>query len=204
MPIALSACEKERNAEPRRSDPRVMSTSCDELQRRVQWLEAEAAEQAVRISNDPYAVTPVEFPKDFPESHRDGVFRRVLQDALRDCLSAYTLEAVNCDEPPCLAAIRIGAPVDDPKAVFQCDSWKRVYGRSLGIGGFDTVDCGNGRQEMVEIISPDVEAWEGWNHLSDTTRRHIGRRLSSRAMRLLDDHACREGDRMLNNASRTP
>ena len=187
---ALPACEKERDPEPRRNGPKVVSASCDELRRSVQVLEAEAAEQAGRISDDPYAVTPVAFPKDFPETHRDGVFRRVLQDALRDCLSAYKLEAVNCDEPPCLAAIRIGAPVDDPKPVFQCESWKRTYGRSLGIGGFDTVDCGDGRQEMVEIISPDVEAWEGWKQLSDATRRHIERRRSSRAMRLLDDHEC--------------
>ncbi len=153
-------------------------------------LEDETARQAELISNAADYTLAAAFPADLPQAHTPAVFRGVIDDAMRSCMTNAEVVALSCDEPPCLAAIRVPAS-DRPPAVFDCPAWQRVYGRSLGVGGFNTVDCGDGRQEMVEVIAPDLESWEGWQRLDADTRRHIEARHDVRVTNLLAALRCR-------------
>jgi len=161
------------------------------LEERVRALERENADQAALIANAADHAIEVGFPEGFPDAQRAAVFRGVIDEAMRDCVLGARLATLSCEEPPCIATIDLGATSDTPKAVFDCAAWTRVYGRSLGTGGFNTVDCGDGRHAMVEVISPDLETWAGWKQLDADVQGHIEARYAARVKRLLDEHACR-------------
>lgn len=161
------------------------------LEQRVRALETENAQQAALISNAGDYAIAAPFPDDLPEVHRAGTFRLAIEDSVRECMSGAMLAGLSCDEPPCIAMIGLGAPTDDPHPVFRCAAWQRSYGRSIGVGGFTTVECGDGRQEMVEIIASDLESWDGWQRLDEDAREHIQARHDVRVKTMLADHDCR-------------
>ena len=190
-PTVSSAAPEPRASEiPVPVAPRVPATPVAEPPR-DHALEDENAAQAAVISGAADFALPVQFPAGFPDAQRADVFRGVIDAAVRDCARGAKLAGVSCDEPPCIAVVGLGTPTDHPAAVVDCAAWERTYGRSTGAGGFNTVDCGDGRQEMVELISPELESWDGWKQLDEDTRGHIEARYAARVNRLLADYTCR-------------
>ncbi len=159
---------------------------------RIERLVADNVQQAALIANDPDGALPAPYPAALPALYRERAFRDTLEAALRDCTPDSKLDGISCDEPPCVAviALRHATSVEDlPKPVDDCAAWRAAYGRESE-GGYNVVDCGDGRQEQVLVIAPELATWDGWAQLDDATREHIAARQWPRVKDLLAAHHC--------------
>ena len=144
---------------------------------------------AVTAPRGPVAAPTVAspFPDGYPAVLGAEAFERVVDDGLRDCLVGESLVGISCEEPYCVAALRVGPGA--LRSLAECAAWQRSYGGTEG-AAYAQVDCPDGHEEIIEVISPELDAWSGWHQLPLADQARIARSVLERGQRLIDDRAC--------------
>ncbi|HEY5946524.1 MAG TPA: hypothetical protein VIV40_13575 [Kofleriaceae bacterium] len=128
-----------------------------------------------------------------PDVLRADAFRRVVDASLHECLPSESVVGLACDDPLCAAVIRVGPRPPAGQSLHSlgdCATWQRAYGGTTG-AGYIAVPCPDGHDEILEVIHPEPDAWDGWYQLSDPDKERILRSLQDRAQELVDDQACK-------------
>ena len=88
-----------------------------------------------------------------PEYKRD-VFQPLLEKTLADAGLSVRLVGFDCKEPPCIAMMHNYEKTGKSTGLAGSTLWKSES-RSIVLSGYsDLVDCGDGRKERVELLSP--------------------------------------------------
>jgi hypothetical protein len=92
--------------------------------------------------------TPIPWSPDIPEKFHEEAFRTTLSKALESCAPASELMALECNEYPCIAALR-----SEHANLVDCTPWLEAYDDTSRITN-DLIQCPDGHQESVVFISP--------------------------------------------------
>ena len=131
---------------------------------------------------DPSVLVP--WPEDTPEIYREANFRRVVTTMAKQAGPPVELLDVDCDEPPCIAALHVGPGKDDCMNLARMLAWKDAYPGNLSIGDWIHT-CEDGSQVKLCIMGKE---WEDW---SDKTKVQISERRDVRVGKLFDELACK-------------
>jgi hypothetical protein len=108
--------------------------------------------------------SPIPWPADLPEKYTAAGYEAHVRAIVADCNPATTLTGFECGEPPCYALLRPPATGSDfESALSACSGWRELYGGSVTLAT-ETVDCGDGRTEGIQILAP---RWDGFDDPDD-------------------------------------
>ena len=122
------------------------------------------------LAEEAYGV-PVPWPDDTPEQYGADTVGRVIPEMAETCGLPIELANLECDEPPCIAALRILGPLDLGELT-HCPAWADRYGAAMsGTSGME-IDCGDRTTENGMFLatpwtefydSLDAEERENWH-----------------------------------------
>jgi hypothetical protein len=128
-----------------------------------------------------------------PDFLRADAFRRVVDASVRECVPGESVVGLACEDPLCAAVIRIGprpAAGESLRSLGNCATWQRAYGGTTG-AAYIAVPCPDGHDELLEVIHPEPDSWDGWYQLSDADKARILQSLQEGAQKLVDEQACK-------------
>jgi len=145
-----------------------------------------AAEDALDIMLDgPTEPEPIEWPNDVPEAYRPENFRKTVLQILNDCSVPAELVKVECDEPPCIAALRLGDEPAEREILGDCPLWQETYGGRHAITqSHKTVACADESTERAAFV------YRFWPAIYQKHGGTMLRRLGERVRQLRDHWEC--------------
>lgn len=137
-----------------------------------------------RARRDAYGV-PIAWPAD-AGAHDPSAVREVLEQVVAECGGSADLQAVDCDEPPCVGVFRLEA--GDGSAAFRfqtCPAWAEAYGGGAALS-LRTVACGDESASLVLLAPP----WPVAELSPEADEADLARRLEHRWDVLAEAAAC--------------
>jgi len=139
--------------------PAIPDGDDEQLHTRIGQLNEEIAQ--VEALNRTYETelngSPHPWPDDLPEKLTPAGFEAQVTAAIEECGVEVDLVGFDCEEFPCLLALRDGEENWWSKLTTSCQAWVDSYGvgasGSMGVW----VDCGDGRREEFGVIMANVD-----------------------------------------------
>jgi len=119
----------------------------------VYCLQRGSLPQVYRIPS-PGSRVPIPWPDDLPEDFTAAAMRERLQRAVQECDLPGDLIAIDCDEPPCMAAFRMRGE-GLRSSLLACPAWSEAWGGTTNQTG-DSVPCGDGTKETFLMIGASM------------------------------------------------
>ncbi len=114
---------------------------------------------------------PVAWTDNREPKFTEAGFSAALTAAIEDCKPPVALVGMDCSEPPCIALLRPEAGDWHDALVNGCPGWRDAYGTTVS-QSTGKVDCGDGREEQIALLSPyDHEHRESLDKEDETNVR---------------------------------
>jgi len=151
----------------------------DWLRERVAELERQAGLQEAMLEGyrfEKYG-KPTPFPDNPPPQYRDE-FEVTIRKAVTELEGdGIELTGVDCKEWPCIALIRNEDQSGHQSGLTGTATWRKSFGGSVRSGYSGFAECGDGRKERIELVSPP---WDGKTDLHNLSEDHWNKDMDRR------------------------
>ncbi|MCP4870411.1 MAG: hypothetical protein GY898_17035 [Proteobacteria bacterium] len=100
----------------------------------------------------------LEWPADRPPQFTADGFPRAFDAALSICKPDAILVGYDCEEPPCVAKLRVNDGWH--QALMSCESFATSFGATIDLATFG-IDCPDSEPERVALLAPIDAEWIG-------------------------------------------
>ncbi|MBN2494291.1 MAG: hypothetical protein JXR96_06870 [Deltaproteobacteria bacterium] len=127
-----------------------------EARRKLEALESKHKMQAAILEGYRYEKygEPIAWPEHMPSQYRPEQYQSIVSRALDQGEIGADLLGFECREPPCIAILRSHDQSARMLPITRTEIWRQSYGGSVRSGYAGFIDCGDGRKERIELISP--------------------------------------------------
>lgn len=151
---------------------------------------AKFTEMLYKGLRDEHFGAPVAWPADTPTRYTEAGFTAVIAEIMATCEPGRDLRGIECAEPPCIATMVDGEEDDDSLISYArigvCPAWKAAFGDTVTTYS-NTVDCPDGTQERVLLLSP---YWEELAAPGTDEGENYRKRLDGRQEALMEAWEC--------------
>lgn len=141
--------------------------------------EIDAIEELSRTYDEQLFGPPLAWPKQVPHALSSSGFRDQVEIALGECDPDVDLIGIDCNEPPCLAVLRIRSEDWRAKLVTECAPWSGSFGTQTSGISF-SVTCADGSEERAEMVGAPLHKVLG--ETADEQAEGVSRRLRARML----------------------
>jgi hypothetical protein len=152
---------------------------------RAELAVARATIDSLRLSIEG---SPLSWDDGPAEAFRAEAYEQTLAEALQACAPPAEFVQMDCDEPPCIAVLRVTGPTWRNDLVNGCPTWSEAYGLKTA-QSTGSVDC-DGVPQRFALLSPVDEEW--LDGLGKDGRENRWRRLQHRWEQHQGDLPCPE------------
>jgi hypothetical protein len=117
--------------------------------------------------------TMLAWPDDTPPAHRPEQVQSTLSDVLDGCELPAQLTGFDCQEPPCLAVMRLNDPGAFRTGYKHCPQWNERFGGKYSMKNI-RAPCKDGRTETIAIFHMV------WDDLNESPGENLHKRISRR------------------------
>ncbi len=141
--------------------------------------EIDTIDELARAYEEQLFGPPLAWPGQVPRELSEAGFRDQVELALGECDPDVDLIGFDCDEPPCLAVLRIRGEDWRAELIDRCAPWAEPFGTQTSGISF-AVTCADGSEEQAEMLGVPLHKVLG--EADDEQEGAMARRLEARKL----------------------
>jgi hypothetical protein len=123
-----------------------LAQKISELEKKVSLQDEFLKELKVELQG-----TLISWPDQVPEFFQAAAFQEIVDRTLDECEISANLVGFDCEEPPCLAVLRLVSKDHERNRLSECPIWQQHYGPRITQKHI-RIECGDGRTEDVAFV----------------------------------------------------